>query len=77
MPSIQVRDVPEGTMRVLRARADERGLTLEAYLRVELERLAERPTNSEVAERLAGRNRDVGPSVGQTVAEIRRIRESS
>lgn len=77
MPLVQVRDVPEATLRALKARAAEGGLTLSAYLRGELERLAARPTNAEIAERLARRDRRGGPSVAETVAEIRRTREAS
>jgi hypothetical protein len=77
MALIQVRDVPEPTVRALKAQAAERGLTLSAFLRAELDRLAARPTNAEIAERLAHRNRRGGPSVADTVEEIRRIREVS
>jgi len=74
---VQVRDLPEATVRALKAQAAERGLTLTAYLRAELERLAARPTNAEIVERLARRNRRGGPTAADTVAEIRRIREGS
>jgi plasmid stability protein len=77
MALIQVRDVPEPIVRALKARAAERGLTLTAFLRTELGRLAARPTNAEIAERLARRNRRGGPTVADTVEEIRRIREVS
>lgn len=74
---LQVRDVPEPTLRALKARAAERGLTLSAYLRVELDRLVARPTNAELAERLAQRSRRGGPTVADTLAELRRIRDAS
>jgi transposase len=77
MPLVQIRDVSETTVRALKARAAERGLTLTAYLRAELNRLAERPTNAEIVERLARRNRRGGPTAADTVAEVRRIREVS
>jgi hypothetical protein len=77
MALVQVRDVPEATLTSLKAQAAERGLTLTAYLRVELDRLAARPTNAELVERLARRNRRGGPSVADTVAEIRRLRDTS
>ena len=77
MALVQVRDVPEATLRALKAQAAERGLPLTAYLRAELDKLAARPTNAEIVERLARRNRRGGPSVAETVAEIRRLRESS
>lgn len=77
MPLLQVRDVPESTLKALKALAGERGLTLSAYLRDELGRLATRPTNAEIVERLARRDRRGGPTVAETVAEIRRTRETS
>ena len=77
MPLVQVRDVPDSTLRALKALAGERGLTLSAYLRVELGRLATRPTNAEIVERLARRDRRGGPTVAETVAEIRRARDAS
>ena len=77
MALIQVRGVPETTVRALKAQAAERGLTLTAFLRAELDRLAARPTNAEIAERLARRNRRGGPTTADTVQEIRRIREVS
>lgn len=70
---IQVRDVPEQTVRALKAQAAERGLTLTAYLRAELDRLAARPTNAEIVERMARRNQQGdGPTVDEIVAEIRK-----
>jgi hypothetical protein len=77
MALVQVRDVPEPILRTLKAQAAERGLTLTAYLRAELARLASRPTNAEIVERLARRNRRGGPTTTDTVAEIRRIRDAS
>jgi antitoxin FitA len=74
MALVQVRDLSEATVRALKAQAAERGLTLTAYLRAELDRLAARPTNAEIVERLARRNRRDGPTAADTVAEIRRIR---
>jgi hypothetical protein len=76
MALVQVRDVPDGTLRALKAQAAERGLTLSGYLRGELDRLAARPTNAEIAERLARRNRRGGPTLAESVAEIRRTREA-
>jgi transposase len=77
MALVQVRDLSEATVRALKAQAAERGLTLTAYLRAELDRLAARPTNAEIVERLARRNRRGGPTTADTVAEIRRIRETA
>ena len=77
MALVQVRDVSETTLNSLKVRAAERGLTLSAYLRNELDRLAARPTNAEIVERLARRDRRGGPSTLDTVEEIRRTRDAS
>jgi antitoxin FitA len=77
VPLVQVRDVPESTLNALKARAAERGLTLTNYLRIELDRLASRPSNAEVVERLARRGRRGGPTLQDTVKEVRRIRAAS
>ncbi len=77
MALIQVRDIPEATLNALKAQAAERGLTLTAYLRAELDKLAARPTNAEIVDRLARRNRRGGPTVADTVTELRRLRETS
>lgn len=76
MALIQVRGVPEDTVRALKVRAAERGLTLTAYLRAELDRIAARPTNAEIVDRLARRQRAGGPTVADTVDEIRRLRNA-
>ena len=77
MALVQVRDIPETTLNALKAQAAERGLSLTAYLRAELDKLAARPTNAEIVDRLARRHRSGGPTVADTVAEIRRLRETS
>lgn len=77
MPLVQVRDVPEETVAKLKARAAERGLTLAAYVRAELERLASRPTNAEVIARIMSRDRTGGPTTAETTQLIRELRESS
>lgn len=77
MALVQVRDVSEETVSALKVRAAERGLTLTAYLRLELDRLATRPTNAEIVDRLARRTRRGGPTVADTVDEIRRLRNAS
>jgi antitoxin FitA len=76
MALVQVRDVSETTLTSLKTHAAERGLTLTAYLRAELDRLAARPSNADVVERLARREREGGPTLADTVAEIRRTREA-
>ena len=69
--------MPQSTVDSLRQLAAERGLTLAAYLRAELDRLANRPSNAEIGDRLARRDRSGGPLSAESVAEIRRVREAS
>ncbi|GAC1325740.1 MAG: hypothetical protein NVSMB25_24520 [Thermoleophilaceae bacterium] len=52
---IQIRDVPDGVHRTLKARAAQRGSSLSEYLRSELERVAAAPTSEELIARLASR----------------------
>lgn len=77
MAVLQVRDVPDSTMRALKAQAGEQGLSLAAFLRRELERLASRSDNAKVIERIARRDRAKGPSSEDIVSEIQRLRASS
>jgi len=54
MPSaIQIRNVPEGLHRKLKARAAQEGKSLSNDLLRELQRLAERPSMADILERLA------------------------
>ena len=52
---IQLRHVPDDLHRKLKARAAMEGLSLSAYLIREVRQLAEKPTMSEMMERLARR----------------------
>lgn len=52
---IQLRNVPEALHRTLKARAALAGMSLSDYLVAEIRRTAERPTLSEMRERLSRR----------------------
>lgn len=56
MVSIQIKDVPEETHRVLRTRAAMAHQSLQEYLRSELIESASRPTLSEVLDRAGERS---------------------
>ena len=60
---IQIRNVPDPVHRRLKAQAALEGLSLSEYLLREVRRVAERPTMSELRERLATRS-PVKPRVG-------------
>jgi antitoxin FitA len=75
--TIQIRDVPEDVHRLLRVRAAESGRSLSAYLLVELEQLAARPTMAEMLERVAKRHGGVsGEQIVEIIRETRRDREA-
>jgi antitoxin FitA len=50
---IQIRNVPDDLHRKLKVRAAERGMTLSDYLLAEVEQVADKPTLSELMDRLA------------------------
>ena len=52
---IQIRNVPDPLHRKIKSRAALEGLSLSDFLLKEIERLAERPTPKEMADRLAAR----------------------
>jgi antitoxin FitA len=56
MPSVQIKDVPDDTHRVLRERAARAHQSLQEYLRSRLIAEASQPTVEEVFERAAARN---------------------
>lgn len=58
---IQVRNVPDGLHRTLKAQAALAGMSLSDFLLAEIRRLAERPTMAELRERLRRRSRVAGP----------------
>jgi len=77
MPSlVQIRNVPEGTRRALKARAAARGESLNAYLLELLEREAARPTVAEVLERAARRAERVEAGALDVVDADRAEREA-
>jgi plasmid stability protein len=54
---IQIRNVPDGLHRRVKARAAQARLSMSEFLLREIERVAERPPIPELAERLATRSR--------------------
>jgi hypothetical protein len=75
MPTVQSRDVSERTVRRLKARAAEEGLSLSVFLARELDRIAERPTVAEMAARLRARTPTrLSDASAEELAEGRRER---
>ncbi len=71
MSTMQIRNVPEQTRRVLKARAAAAGMSLSDYLLVEVNRLAERPTLDEVTARIARLGRAELPPAAEVLRRDR------
>jgi plasmid stability protein len=75
MGMIQIRNVPDGLHRTLKARAAEQGLSLSDYLLRMAEREVERPTIEELTDRIRRRG---GADLGDLPARlVREYRESA
>jgi antitoxin FitA len=68
---IQVRNVPDGVHRTLKARAAAAGMTLSDYVKRDLELAASRPSLEELDCRLA----ELGPSGLRTTTVLAALRE--
>jgi antitoxin FitA len=66
MAMIQIRNVPDGLHRKLKARAALAGMSLSDYLLAELRRTLERPTRAELLARVARRAR---PELAEPAAD--------
>lgn len=70
MTTLCIRDVSDEVARTLKARAAAEGMSLSAYVAGELTRLASRPTNDEIADRLRQRDRPGGPTARDVVEAL-------
>lgn len=74
MSTLYVRDVPEDLYESLKGRAEAEGKSLSSYVLAELARIANRPTNAEVIERLRSLDRSKGPSTSEILEAVQRGR---
>ena len=74
MPSVQIKDVPEDTHRVLRERAARAHQSLQEYLRSKLVADASQPTLEEVLDR-AGSRRCGSVTFSSAVSHVRAERD--
>ena len=72
--AVQIRDVPDETVAVLRARAAAEGMSMSEYLRSELVKMASRPTQEELFARIERRRGGLAP--GEAARLIREQRGS-
>jgi hypothetical protein len=75
MATIQIRDVPEATHRLLAERATRSGLSLSEFLRRELDVLARLPSTDEWLDEVARLEPTAGPPMAELIAEEREERE--
>lgn len=71
MTTLYIRDVPEEVAATLKARAADEGMSLSAYVAAQLSRIAARPTNQEVVDRLRQRDRSEGPTSDDIVGALK------
>ena len=71
MTTLYIRDVPEVVAETLKERAEAADMSLSAYVAGELAKIAQRPTNAEIVQRLRARNRSAGPSTADIVEAVR------
>lgn len=74
MTTLYIREVPETVAETLKARAAAQGQSLSAYVNAQLARLAARPSNAEIAERLRAHDRSDGVSTQRIVDEVQATR---
>jgi hypothetical protein len=74
MTTLYIRDVSDEVAETLKQRAAAAGMSLSAYVASELAKLASRPTNAEIVQRLKTRSRSTGPSTSDIVEAVRNSR---
>lgn len=74
MATLYVRDVPPDVAQTLKERAAAEGKSLSAYVVAELARIAARPTNAEMVQRLRDLDRGEGPTSGDIVQALEQSR---
>jgi hypothetical protein len=70
MTTLYIREVSEEVAETLKQRAAAQGKSLSAYVGAELAKIAARPTNDEIVERLRARDRSNGPTTDEIVAAV-------
>ena len=67
MTTLYIRDVDDAVAETFKQRAAVAGMSLSAYVALELANIAARPTNAEIVQRLKTRDRSAGPSTVEIV----------
>lgn len=70
MATLYIRDVSDEVVEALKERAAAEGRSLSAFVARELARIAARPTNAQIVDRLRNRDRSEGPTAREILAEV-------
>ncbi len=70
MTTLYIRDISDEVAETLKERAAAQGQSLSAFVGAELTRIAARPTNAQIVERLRVRDRSGGPSSDDIVEAV-------
>ncbi len=70
MATLYIRDVSDDVAATLKERAAADGKSLSAYIAAELSKIANRPTNAQIAARLRSRDRSEGPTVDDILQAV-------
>lgn len=70
MTTLYIREVSKEVAETLKQRAAAQGKSLSAYVGAELAKIASRPTNEDIVERLRARDRSNGPTTDEIVAAV-------
>ena len=70
MTTLYIRDVSDEVVEALKERAAAEGRSLSAYVARELARIAARPTNAQIVERLRDQDRSAGPTAQEILDAV-------
>ncbi|KGN30749.1 antitoxin [Knoellia sinensis KCTC 19936] len=70
MTTLYIRDVSPEVAETLKSRAAAEGQSLSAYVAAQLEKVAARPSNAQVVERLRARDRSNGPTTDEILDAV-------
>lgn len=62
MSTLYIRDVPDDVTAILKQRAADAGMSLSSFVKEELIRVAQRPTNAQLLDRLHNQERSSRPT---------------
>lgn len=74
MTTLYIRDIADDVAEALKVRAAAEGKSLSAYVGGELGKIAARPTNADIVDRLRTLDRSAGPTTDEIVEQVQATR---